>query len=315
MKMTRRLLIFLFVVAVLALPLTALADDGVNATMVVGQSEIAVGDVVPLQVTVTHPQGWRVLFPTLEKTWGDLEVRSQGAPEISENSDGSETTTQVIQVARFRPGEVVTPEMALTVADAQGTVQTLNVQPVTLEVKSVLQENDTTLRDIKPQAELWQFSSSPLPFVGSLALAFTMLGGVAMWAWKRRPIADKRSPRERALDDLKAIEAANYFASDDLKLYCVRVSITLREYLQKGSNLPATEMTTGELAQTMKQTQLPANIAAQIIQVLRVCDTVKFANDVSDVDAIKALGNVTQQIVMTYPPAQTPNEPKREVTK
>ena len=213
--MMKRFWIFLFVVAVLALPLTALADDGVSATVVVEKDDIAVGDVVPLQVTVTHPQGWRVLFPTLDKAWGDLEVRSQAAPEIAENSDGSETTTQVIRVARFRPGEVTTPEMALTVADNQGTVQTLNVQPVTLEVKSVLQENDTTLRDIKPQAELWQFSSSPVPFVASLALAFTMIGGAAVWAWKRRPIADKRTPRERALDELKAIEAANYSATDD----------------------------------------------------------------------------------------------------
>jgi len=303
------------VVAMLAIPLTAFADDGVNATIVVDRSEIAVGDVIPLQLQVTHPQGWRVVFPTLEKTWGDLEVRSQKAPQITQNGDGTETTTQVIDVARFRPGQVMTPEMTLTLADDQGTTQTLNVQPVTLEVKSVLQENDTTLRDIKPQAELWQFSSSPIPLIASLAVALTMIGGAGVWAWKRRPVADKRTPRERALDDLKAIEAANYFETDDLKLYCVRVSITLREYLQKGCNLPANDLTTGELAQVMKETGVPANVAGQIIQVLRVCDTVKFANDASDVDAIKTLVKLSQQIVLAYPPAATPTEQKGEGKK
>lgn len=315
MNMMKRLWILLVVIAMLALPLTAFADGGVNATVQVGRNEITVGDVVPVQVTVTHPQGWRVLFPALDKTWGELEVRSQDAPQISQNANGTETTTQVIHVSRFRPGEVTTPEMTLTVADDQGTVQTLRVQPVTLRVNSVLAKNDTKLRDIKPQAELWQFSNSPLPFAASLAVAFTLVGGAVTLAWKSRPVTDKRTPRERALDELKSIEAANYAASGDLKLYSVRVSTVLRDYLQKGCKLPANDMTTGELAQTMKQSQVPADVAAHIIQVLRVCDTVKFANDVSDAEAIQSLVAVTRKIVVEYPPAPNHTAEKREVKK
>jgi hypothetical protein len=244
-----------------------------------------------------------------------LQVREQGAPQISQNADGTETTTQVIHVAHFRPGTVTTPEMALDIVDAEGTVQTVNVQPATLEVISVLKENDTTLRDIKPQAELWQLSSSPIPFVASLALALSIVGGAAFVAWKHRPIPDKRTPRERALDELKAIDAANYIADGDLKLYSVRVSAALREYLQKGCGIPAHDLTTGELAQLMKEKELPAETAAQIVQVLRVCDAVKFANDSSDVEAIKTLTNVTRQIIISYPPAPASESKKHEVSK
>ncbi len=87
----------------------------------------------------------------------------------------------------------------------------------------------------------------------------------------------------------------------DVKLYCVRVSETLREYLTHGCDIPARDLATSELAQVLKQKQVPQNIARHILNVLRVCDKVKLANDVSDPFAIKALASIAQQIVLLYP--------------
>ncbi len=283
--------------------LTVFADGGATASVKVGQQEIHVGDVVPITVTVNHPKGWRVVFPPLDKKWGELEVRSQGAAQIAENADGSETTTQEIDVAYFRPEQVTTPEMTLEIANAQGQVEAVKVEPTMLNVTSVLQQDDMELRDIKPQAELWQLSSSPIPFVASIALALTLVGGLGYMAWKNRPVPDRRTPRERALDEIKAIEATPHLISNDAKTYCVRVSESLRDYLAAGCGIPAHDLTTGELAQQLKQKEVPPQVAAQIIHVLRVSDTAKFANDVSDVEAIKTLSGITMQIVMLYPPA------------
>lgn len=310
--MTGKFFFLLLLAVVLALPVVASADNGVNATLEVGRTEINVGDVVPLTVTVTHPHAWRVIFPTLEKTWGDLEVRAQNAPQITENTDGTETTTQEIDVTYFRPNQVMTPAMDLSIVDEQGNVQALNVQPAVLNVTSVLQENDTTLRDIKPQAELWQLSNSPLPLAASLALAFTLVGGVGYVVWKQRPQLDKRTPRERAMDEFKAIDSEKLLETD-VKAYSVRVSDTLRDYLTNGCNINAHDLTTGELAHTLKQREVPANVASQIIGVLRVCDAVKFANDASDMVALKNLTAIAQQVVTVYPPAPEPK--KREVKK
>jgi hypothetical protein len=76
----------------------------------------------------------------------------------------------------------------------------------------------------------------------------------------------------------------------------------LREYLERGCNIPARDLTTGELAQELKTREAPQEISAQVIRVLRVCDDVKFANDVSDTDAIQTLANAARHIVMSYPP-------------
>ncbi len=308
----KRILTIALGLLMFAIPMIAFADSGVNVSVNVAREEIHVGDVIPLMVTVNHPKGWRVMFPMLEKKWGELEVRAQNPQKISDNADGSETTTQEIDVMYFRPAQVTTPAMQVNVVDTQGNVQELNVEPMVLNVKSVLHENDTTLRDIKPQAELWQLSSSPIPFVASLALAFTVLGSASVWAWKHRPFVDKRTPRERALDELRALEAEQLDLTN-VKLYCVRVSDTLREYLARGCNINANDLTTRELAQTLQEKNVPTNIAAQIINVLRVCDNVKFANDVSDAMAIKTLTSIAQQIILLYPPA--PETKKRGVKK
>ncbi len=143
---------------VIALMLTVVsgvsAQSNVAVTLSVGGEAITVGDVIPLTLQVTHPAGWRVIVPTLEKQWGEFEVRSQSTPVITANGDGTETTSQKIEVVRMRPGEVQTPAFTLSIADDQGNLQNVEVAPVSVVVQSVLVAGDTTLRDLKPQADL-----------------------------------------------------------------------------------------------------------------------------------------------------------------
>jgi hypothetical protein len=291
----------------LALPVIAFADNGVNVAVKIGRENITVGDVIPLQIVVTHPQGWRVVFPKLETAWGDLEIRKQGAPTLTQNVDGTETTTLQIDAAAFRPGAATTPELSLKIADAQGQVHELYAAPVSVEVQSVLTQDDQELRDIKPQAELWQLTSSPLPLIGSVLLASSILVGAAVVAWKHRPLQDKRTPRQRALDYLKALDAVALDERMNVKFLAVRVSDVLRDYLANGCRIPAHDLTTGELAHELATRGVPQDIALQIVRVLRVCDDVKFANDLSDMDAIRTLTLTARNIVANYPPQPEPS--------
>lgn len=297
----KRVLI-LFVALLMLIPAAAFADNGVNVEVKVGREIITVGDVIPLQVVVTHPQGWRVVFPQLETAWGDLEIRKQSAPVITQNADGTETTTLKIDAAAFRPGTAMTPELNLKIADAQGQVHELYAAPVSVEVQSVLTPEDQELRDIKPQAELWQLTSSPLPLIGSVLLASALVVGAGIFAWKKRPQPDKRTPRQRALDYLKALDAVALDERMNVKFLAVRVSDVLRDYLANGCRIPAHDLTTGELAHALATRGVPQDIALQIVRVLRVCDDVKFANDVSDMDAIRTLTLTARNIIANYPP-------------
>ena len=177
----RQILMVLLALAASAINFkTGYAEDILDATLSMDTQNITVGDVIPLTLRVTHPAGWRVIFPTLEEKWGDFEVRSQAAPEIVTNPDGTQTTIQEIRAAIMRPGDVQTPPLTLSVANDQGSLSSLEVAPVTVPVTSVLIEGDTTLREIKPQAELVSEGRPywPLTIAGLLAAGALIAYGV-----------------------------------------------------------------------------------------------------------------------------------------
>ncbi|MFC1997875.1 hypothetical protein ACFLXI_09805, partial [Chloroflexota bacterium] len=89
----------LFLALILSLvPLgLASANDGINAALTATDGEFAVGDLIPLNLTVTHPSGYRVLPLQFEDTaWGELEIQNVAPPQVVANPDGTETTTQTI---------------------------------------------------------------------------------------------------------------------------------------------------------------------------------------------------------------------------
>ena len=179
---------------------------------------------------------------------GEFEVRGQATPVITANGDGTETTSQTIEVARMRPGEVQTPSLTLAVADDQGNLQNVDVAPVLLVVQSVLVAGDTTLRDLKPQAELNTSQRTIVPIVILIVLCVVIMAVYGVKHWRNRPAVDKRTPRERALDRLKALEAQNPQTPEDLKTACINIAFCLREYIASPTTIPARDLTTNELA-------------------------------------------------------------------
>ena len=279
------------------------AQSNITAALSVDRKDISVGDVIPLTLRVTHPAGWRVIMPALDKQWGEFELRSQSAPSIVSNGDGTEITSQTIEVARMRPGTVQTPALTLAVADDQGHLQNVEVASVSLTVESVLVAGDTTLRDIKPQADLITSQRTLAPIIGLMVLCLTMLAVYGVKRWRNRPVADRRTPRERALDTFKALAAQNPQTPADLKAACVAIAGCFREYLASTTMLPARDLTTAELARHLKMNDFPAEWSTRVIEVLRVCDSVKFARDVLELTTIHGLIDTTKLLVEQYPPA------------
>jgi hypothetical protein len=297
-----------------AIFITANAQGNLVATLSVGNRHITVGDVIPLTLRVTHPAGWRVIFPALDEQWGDFEVRRQSTPEIVTNPDGTQTTAQEIQVARMRPGEVQTPALSLSVADDQGNLNNLEVAPVAISIRSVLVDGDTTLREIKPQAELVTERRPYWPLVSVGLLGSAALAGYGVHRWRNRKPADRRTPRQRTLDTLKALGAQNPQTLPEMKTYCAHLADCLRDYLAAIANLPARDLTTREISRHFKGQEFPPAWSAQVVDVLRVCDGVKFANQELELPAIQTLTVKVRQLVEQYPPQPQP-APRRSGRK
>jgi hypothetical protein len=305
-------LISLIVLALMLTVVTSVsAQSNVSATLSVGGDAITVGDVIPLTLQVTHPVGWRVIVPTLEKQWGDFEVRSQSTPVITANGKGAETTTQKIEVVRLRPGEAHTPAFTLSIADDHGNLQDIEVSPVSVVVQSVLVAGDTTLRDLKPQADLITSQRMFWPLI--VAAALGAIGLIVYFVNRRRnrPVVDKRTPRERALATLKTLEAQNPQTPEGIKAACVDIAVCLRDYVAATTTIPARDLTTSELARQLKLKDLPVDWSVRAIDVLRVCDSVKFACDFLELTTIHGLIDTVELLVEQYPPAPAATQPTK----
>jgi hypothetical protein len=306
----RALLAVLFLAAGGASFNTAYGQEEMVATLSANRQDITVGDVIPLTLRVTHPAGWRVIFPTLDKQWGDFEVRGQELPEIVSNPDGTQTTIQEIEVARLRPGEVQTPALTLSVADDQGGLNSVEVAPVQVSVRSVLVEGDTNLREIKPQAELVteRRPTWPLITAGLLGVAaFTVYG---VQRWRRRKLVDRRTLRQRTLDSLAVLSAQNPGTPAEIKALCALLADDLRDYLAGVTNLPARDLTTRELTRCINEQEIPTAWSAQVVGVLQVCDGVKFANEELEGPYLQTMISTVRQLVEQYPPQPQPAQPR-----
>ena len=294
---------------------TAHAQEILSAALNVKSQDITVGDVIALELRVTHPAGWRVIPPTLEGQWGDFEVRGQSVPEITTNPDGTQTTVQEIQVARMRPGEVSTPALTLSVADDRGGLNSLEVASVPVTVRSVLVEGDTNLREIKPQAELIRERHPywPLIISGLLGLAALAVHGINRWRQGR--LIDRRTPRQRALDSLALINKQDVPARPEIKEQCALLSEILRGYLAEVTSLPARDLTTRELARRFKEQDFSPIWSALIVDVLQACDSVKFANDELDETQLQGMISHVRQFVEQYPPQPQPEKKRRRNKK
>ena len=287
--MSRRYFLLLLLFLLWVRPVQA--QTAATVSLTADQSkQLTVGDPIELTVQVEHPAGSVAILPQLPRQWGDFVVHSQAAATTAVNEDGRQTTTQLIDVRLFKPGDFQTPPFAVTIRDSEGQTQTIAADPLSLTITSVLVEGDSDLRDIKPQADL------PLPLIWPWAAGGGLLLAVlAYWLWRRRrgtaltASLDTRLPHEVALDELARIAQLDLPAQSRFKEHYTLVSDCLRSYVEKACRVAALESTTAELRYALKQTPLTPDLIHGLLDILSESDLVKFAKfrpDLQDATAV-----------------------------
>ena len=299
----RQLALSLLLIAVLfVIALPAHAAGTVQVTLTPDRNELTVGDPALLALEVTHPAGYQVIIPKLEQMWGDFEVRSQSAATTTANDDGTETTRQTIEVTLFNLGDFETLPLPLTIGDGAGQVFEEIVPSTLLSVVPTLAEDDSELRDIKPQAGLNLPATWPW-IVGGLLLA-AVLAVAGWWAYRRwrgepflAPVVDNRPPWQVAYDELARIEGLGLLGQRRFKEYYTLVTDCLRAYLEAQFNLQVFERTTSELRATLRQSDLAPEQARRFLDLFSGSDLVKFAKFEPDVESGRRLIEDARELV------------------
>lgn len=305
MKKKAFLPLLVMMLLLIAGPVAAQSGNNTEARLLIQEGQLTVGDPIEVILSVTHPEGYQAIMPQLETQWGDFVVQSQSAPETVANGNGTETTSQVIDLRLFAPGSYRTPPLAVTVTDGLGSVNEILATPAEVTIDSILVEGDSELRDIKPQAEM-PFTNI-LPWI--IAGLLLVLGGLAVysfirWQQKRRALAtlDDRLPHEVALDVLNHIEKLALPEQGRMKEHYTLVSDVMRTYMEKRYEVVMLERTTAEIESALDDSEIEANIAGQYLSLLDVSDLVKFSKFSPEPASAYSLLTSARQIVIASKP-------------
>ena len=234
-----------------------------------GSAPLTVGDPFWVTVRTSGPAGHYLLPQSILDGFG---TRPEVAVLGSERRDGQLR----LEMALFRPGDLVLPEIEARVTDGMGDTLGVPVVSDTIRVASVLTPGDTLLADIKP---IWR--TPGLPWWLWLVAAALALGILAFW-WRRRHGRRRERPAPGpALDPYelarRRIEALADEPADPAGRVAAAAGIgdALRDYLADGWGVTARERTTLELLSSMPERLLAERTG--LLSVLSAVDLAKFA--------------------------------------
>lgn len=275
------------------------AGDGQapRVAMEVDTTVINVGDPISVVLAVDHPADWSVQwadsldiapFEVLEYAVTDAGAGSVGGTGSAPGRAGSAPDDGALSVAMltitsFELGELEIPPIEIAVAGPDGAVQVLSTDPFRIGVVSVGLDESGDIRDIRGPLGIARNWWALVPWL----LLAAAVGAAAVYMYRRRrarPVAEVVKPKVPprpfhlvALEALDELERSSLLERGQVKRWHVRVSEIVRTYVEGQLEVPALEMTTGEVVAGLRGAALGGRVTGAFHAFLARCDLVKFA--------------------------------------
>ena len=191
-----------------------------------------------------------------------------------------------ISIQPFEEGTYELPPLFVQRIHKDGTVDTLQFDRQTIQVFTMPVDTTTYVpHDLRKQAGYPLTASEVLPWLmGFWALALLVVGLIA-WLRSRRRNADGPAFREpahiTALRKLDKYRGDKFWAPDKQKQFYSGVTDALREYIVSRYGVGAMEMTTAEIFEGLRGTDIPVDLYEEMKELFERADFVKFAKFVA----------------------------------
>lgn len=266
-------------------------------------AEVAVGGRSQLVLSYEYDSDVVVDAPAFPEKIAGLPAN---ALEPEKTVQPKERTREVrrFELQPFEAGSYIVPEFEFTYRN-DGEEHHATTPHLYLEVRSTLTEDAPDIRDITPTLEL---ARSWLPYaIGAGALAIAI--GGALVAFHRRkskqakrnppPVAPETSARHALLE----LASMGFEERAAVRHFAFRLSEILRRLTEDLYGINATDLTTRELETRLQESWLPGELVADLIQLLRRADTIKFAGQHPPQDELKRMLERSQRLVGRVPRA------------
>lgn len=268
------------------LPAAAGAQPGAASldTLAVGArvapSVVKIGEPVTVTFAIPRPDTTAHLVgPASASSLGPIDVlESESAPA------GPDSLAWRLRLAFFQPGDQDVSALPFTLAGRDGD-RPLRLRPYRVSVESVLPDSvgKDSLRAIKGPV------GAPVrldPLRTALGVALLLLAGAAVLLVRRRmrrlpervvPVEPDVPPETAALRALRVLDEEALPERGLVKEHFARLSLILRDYLERRFGLPAVESTTLEIDRSLERSPLGTEQRGAILEILDQADLVKFA--------------------------------------
>lgn len=242
-------------------------------------------DSPTLTLTIDHEEGVVVEPPQFGTMIGRFAIRDVQEP-LPKTNEGRVIIQQIYTLEATEPGRLRIDPIAVTFTDRRekgaNRPETIETEPLVIEVTSVLGDKTPSLTDLRPSSEPVSLDSHSLAWVW--AIAAIALALVAAKMWRRRRIVPQRAPvvkiltpAELAMAELDEL-AASGLAATDIKEFYIRLTAIVRRYIERTTGIRAPEQTTEEFLREISRTKaFGMDEAARLRDFLESADLVKFA--------------------------------------
>ncbi|MFA5975278.1 MAG: hypothetical protein WC859_03840 [Elusimicrobiota bacterium] len=243
-------------------------------------STARLGDLVALDIRVTHPPELIIDSPSFTRSLGEFEVYSSTTLPAERGATKWVDHFQA-QLQCFATGPQLLPGVEVPWRDPMGHVSRLKTPEMTVTIEEVPPgpKDKGDIRGIK--GVIGPVAASPWWWL--LGAVVIGVGAFVLWKKRKRVLAGPPPPApvppdEAALQKLREIEATGWLEAGKIKEFYIALSDIVRAYLEGAFHVQALERTTNELLRDLrKKPDFPGVHQMTVKEFLEDCDLVKFA--------------------------------------
>ena len=211
-----------------------------------------------------------------------------------------------VSIQPFEEGTYELPPLFVQRIHSDGTVDTLQFERQTIEVFTMPIDTATFVpHDLRAQANYPVTAAEVAPWIMGFWAAALLIIGLVSWILSRRRNAEGPAFREpahiTALRKLDKWRGDKFWAPDKQKQFYSGVTDALREYIVARYGVGAMEMTTAEIFDGLRGTDIPADLYQEMKDLFERADFVKFAKYIATPeDNATVLPQAVRFVTSTY---------------
>lgn len=267
---------------VLVFPAPKFAQQAPMISSGVDTASIRIGEQIHWTVAVEVDSTDLVIFPE-GQTFSPLETVEAFTTDTTRKNSRI-LLQKTYALTQFDSGAYLLPTQRIDINGKGYFTDSLLISVASVPVDTVNQK----MYDIKPMMGVEANRFGWLKWLGFGLLGALLAGALYWYVLRKKPLTEEAQqallpPYERALKELKRLEASRYLIQDEFKQYYTELTDIVRAYLEEEVHISALESTTAQLLDKLEllrdsgKLDLEEDTLIQFRKILETADLVKFA--------------------------------------